>query len=171
MASSVKPALFLDRDGVVNVDTDYLYRIEDVVFIDGIFDLVRAYRSRGYKVFVITNQSGIARGRFSEADFQTLTLWMTDQFAKRGAPIDAVYHCPHHPNVTGPCHCRKPEPGMLLQAAHEHSIDLARSLMVGDKERDILAAHRAGVRETYRLDAHATQSEATRIISSLRQLL
>lgn len=165
------PALFLDRDGVVNVDTNYLYRIEDVVFIEGIFDLVGAYRERGFKVIIVTNQSGIARGRYSEADFAVLTEWMQTEFALRGAPIDAVYHCPHHPSVTGPCSCRKPEPGMLLRAAQEHDVDLAHSVMVGDKERDILAAKRAGVPTTYLFDRHPEATEATRVIASLKELM
>lgn len=165
------PALFLDRDGVVNVDTDYLYRIEDVVFVDGIFDLVRAFRGRGYKIIIVTNQSGIARGRYSEADFAVLTAWMQAEFALRGASIDAVYHCPHHPSVTGPCSCRKPEPGMLLHAAREHRIDLAHSVMVGDKERDIRAAIRAGVLSTYLLDSHPEATEATHVIASLKEIV
>lgn len=167
---SVRPALFLDRDGVINVDTDYLYRIEDVVFIDGIFDVVKMYRDRGFKVVVVTNQSGIARGRFSEEEYQTLTSWLKHAFAERGAPLDGVYHCPHHPDVTGACSCRKPEPGMFLQAAEALGIDLEHSVMIGDKERDIIAAHRAGVRETYLLDAAAQTSSASRIIKSLREL-
>lgn len=166
-----KPALFLDRDGVINVDVDYLYRIEDFEFIDGIFELCAAYQSRGFLIVVVTNQSGIARGRYSEEDYARLTRWMIDAFAKRGIRIDGVYHCPHHPDVTGPCACRKPEPGMLLQAADELGIDLENSLLVGDKERDILAAHRAGIRKTYLFDAQARTSEATRIISSLRELI
>ncbi|MBD3801170.1 MAG: D-glycero-beta-D-manno-heptose 1,7-bisphosphate 7-phosphatase [Campylobacterales bacterium] len=164
------PALFLDRDGVINVDTDYLYRIEDFEFIDGIFELCTAYQARGFLIVVVTNQSGIARGRYSEADFDRLTAWMVEEFSKRGVKIAGIYSCPHHPEVTGACSCRKPEPGMLLQAAEELGIDLTRSVMVGDKERDIVAAHRAGVRETYLFDAKAQTTEASRIIKSLREL-
>jgi len=173
MASSsvAAPALFLDRDGVINVDTDYLYRIEEFEFIDGIFELCAAYQARGYLIVVVTNQSGIARGRYSEADFARLSAWMVDAFAERGIRIAGVYHCPHHPEVTGPCACRKPEPGMLLQAAAELGIDLERSVMVGDKERDIIAAHRAGVKETYLFAEDVGKSAATKIISSLRELV
>lgn len=166
-----KPALFLDRDGVVNVDTDYLYRVEDFEFIDGIFELCAAYQARGYRIVIVTNQSGIARGRYTEEDFARLTAWMIGAFADKGVRIDGVYHCPHHPEVTGHCECRKPEPGMLLRAAQELDIDLERSLMVGDKERDIVAAHRAGVKETYLFDADAQHTEATKIIGALRELV
>jgi len=169
--SGKRPALFLDRDGVVNVDTDYLYRIEDFEFIDGIFDLCAAYQARGYLIVIVTNQSGIARGRYSEEAYARLTAWMVEAFDVKGVRIDGVYHCPHHPEVTGACSCRKPEPGMLLQAARELDIDLERSLMVGDKERDIVAAHRAGVKETYLFDADAPRTEATKVIGSLRELV
>lgn len=165
------PALFLDRDGVINVDTDYLYRIEDFEFIDGIFELCAAYQARGFLIVVVTNQSGIARGRYSEADFDRLTAWMVEEFGRHGVKIAGVYYCPHHPEVSGACACRKPEPGMLLQAAEELGIDLAHSVMVGDKERDIVAAHRAGVRETYLFDADAKATEASRTIKSLRELI
>ena len=169
--SDIKPALFLDRDGVVNVDKDYLYRIEDFEFIDGIVDLCAAYQARGFLIVIVTNQSGIARGKYGEDAFARLTAWMVEAFAEKGVRIDGVYHCPHHPDVTGACDCRKPEPGMLLQAARELHIDLKHSLLVGDKERDIVAAHRAGVEETYLFDANAEQSEATKIISSLREIV
>lgn len=161
----------MDRDGVVNVDTDYLYRKEEFEFIDGIFELCTAYQAKGYLIVIVTNQSGIARGRYSEADFAHLSAWMVGEFGKRGIKIAGVYHCPHHPDVTGRCSCRKPEPGMLLQAAQEFGIDLEHSLMIGDKERDIAAAHRAGVKETYRFDPNARESDATAIISSLRELI
>ena len=166
-----KPALFLDRDGVVNVEKNYLHRIEDFEFIDGIFELCGHYRDRGYLIVIITNQSGIARGYYSEADFETLTAWMLGEFKKRGIEIAGVYYCPHHPEISGECSCRKPEPGMFLSAASELGIDLERSVLVGDSERDVVAARRAGVKETYLLSDTATTSEATKIIPSLRGLL
>jgi len=166
-----KPALFLDRDGVVNVEKNYLHRIEDFEFIDGVFELCQAYSERGFLIVIVTNQSGIDRGFYSESDFETLTQWMVGEFAKRGIKIAAVYHCPHHPDFSGVCSCRKPEPGMLLQAAAELDIDLERSVMVGDSERDVEAAHSAGLRESYLLKAGASSSAATKIISSLRELL
>jgi D-glycero-D-manno-heptose 1,7-bisphosphate phosphatase len=173
MASSAKttPALFLDRDGVVNVEKNYLHRIEDFEFVDGIFELCRRYRDKGYLIVIVTNQSGIARGFYSEADFKKLTAWMTAEFEKRGIEIAKVYYCPHHPEISGACRCRKPEPGMFLDAARELDIDLERSVLVGDSERDIVAAQRAGVKETYLLGASATASAATKIIPSLKGLL
>lgn len=165
------PALFLDRDGVVNVEKNYLHRIEDFEFIDGIFELCRSYQSHGFLIVIVTNQSGIARGYYSEEDFEKLTRWMVAEFKKHGISIAKVYHCPHHPDISGACECRKPEPGMLLQAAKELNIDLAHSVLVGDSERDIVAAYRAGVKETYLFDAGAPKSEATKTISSLRELL
>ena len=166
-----RPALFLDRDGVINVEKNYLHKIEDFEFIDGIFELCSKYQRLGYKIIVVTNQSGIARDYYSEEDFERLTAWMVQAFKAKGIVIDGVYHCPHHPDISGTCSCRKPEPGMLLDAAREHAIDLAASLLVGDSERDIIAAHRVGVKESYLYSKEATRSEATRIIRSLRELL
>jgi D-glycero-D-manno-heptose 1,7-bisphosphate phosphatase len=144
------PALFLDRDGVVNVDHGYVCRPEDFQFIDGIFDLCRAAQRQGYLIVVITNQAGIGRGYYSEADFAALTAWMVERFAAEGITIDGVYFCPFHPeHGVGPykadAPCRKPNPGMILQAAEEHGIDLARSMLVGDKPSDIQAGVAAGV--------------------------
>jgi len=170
-ASGNRPALFLDRDGVVNVEKHYLHRIEEFEFIDGIFELCKRYAERGFLIVIVTNQSGIDRGFYSESDFETLSAWMVGEFAKRGIAIAGVYHCPHHPDFSGACSCRKPEPGMLLQAAAELGIDLEHSVMVGDSERDIEAAHGAGLRESYLLNTKAASSAVTKIISSLRELL
>ena len=171
MKGEKRPVLFLDRDGVVNIEKNYLHKIEDFEFVDGIFELCRHYQERGFLIVIVTNQSGITRGYYSEADFEKLTQWMKAEFKKRGINIAGVYHCPHHPDISGACSCRKPEPGMFLQAAKELDIDLPHSVLVGDSERDIVAAHRAGIEETYLLDSDAIQSEATKIISSLRELL
>ena len=166
-------ALFLDRDGVINRDREYLHRQEDFEFIDGIFELCRHYQERGYRIVVVTNQSGIARGYYSEADFAGLTAWMCERFEEEGVTITAVYHCPHHPEITGPCRCRKPEPGMLLQAARDHRIDLNASVLIGDAPRDIEAALRAGVPKRYLFDpaGRAPAAEATKTIQSLKELL
>lgn len=149
-AAAARPALFLDRDGVINVDHAYVHRREDVEFIDGIFDLCRSARRRGYLVVVVTNQAGIGRGYYTEHDFQRLTDWMLERFGAEGAAIDRVYFCPYHPvhgvgryKVDSPF--RKPGPGMILQAAEELGIDLARSVLVGDMATDIGAGHAAGV--------------------------
>ncbi len=146
-------ALFLDRDGVINVDHGYVHRAEQMEFCPGIFDLVRQARARAYAVVVVTNQAGIGRGYYSEADFQALSEWMLGEFARRGAEIDRVYHCPYHPqHGIGPYRCespwRKPNPGMLLQAAADLNLILAQSLLVGDSPSDIEAGQRAGLRHT-----------------------
>lgn len=171
MSNQKRPALFLDRDGVINVDIDYLHKIEDFDFIDGIIELCRHCQAQGYLIVVVTNQSGIARGRYSEEDFETLTHWMVEEFAKEGVQINGVYHCPHHPDITGKCRCRKPEPGMLLDAAEDLEIDLAHSLLIGDKERDIEAAIRAGVPTQYLYAPSASEisTKATAVISSLNE--
>jgi len=165
-------ALFLDRDGVVNVEKEYLYKIEEFEFIEGIFDLCRHYQSLGYLIFIVTNQSGIARKYYSETDFSTLTQWVIDAFKKEGVTITKVYHCPHHPKISGVCSCRKPEPGMLLQAAKEYNIDLSKSIMIGDKERDVEAGINAGLRESYLFDETGmlTKSKATKIVKKLDEI-
>jgi D-glycero-D-manno-heptose 1,7-bisphosphate phosphatase len=145
-----RPALFLDRDGVINIDHAYVHKREDFDFIDGIFELVRAARERGHLVFVITNQAGIGRGKYTEADFHELTTWMCAEFASRGAPINKVYFCPYHAehgigHYKAESPFRKPNPGMILQAAQEFDIDLAASVLLGDMETDIQAGVSAGV--------------------------
>ncbi|GAA5181629.1 D-glycero-alpha-D-manno-heptose-1,7-bisphosphate 7-phosphatase [Niveibacterium umoris] len=147
---SSRAALFLDRDGVINEDPGYVHRIDEVRFIPGIFELARAAVQAGYRIIVVTNQAGIGRGYFSEAQFQQLTVWMCEQFASAGAPLTAVYHCPHHPEhgigeFRRDSHDRKPAPGMLLRARDEHGIALEDSLLIGDKPSDTEAALRAGV--------------------------
>jgi D-glycero-D-manno-heptose 1,7-bisphosphate phosphatase len=144
------PALFLDRDGVVNVDTGYAHHPDQIEFVDHIFDVVAAATRAGYKVFIITNQAGIGRGYYTEAQFHALTRWIGEQFAVAGGAIERTYFCPHHPEhgigeYRRQCQCRKPQPGMLLQAASDYDIDLAHSLFVGDKRSDMQAGQRAGV--------------------------
>ena len=143
-------ALFLDRDGVINVDTGYVSRREDFRWIDGIFETVRAANALGLACIVATNQAGIARAYYSETDFHALTDWMLQQFSEQGAPLKAVYYCPYHPDGIGQYRQadhpdRKPNPGMLLRAAREWGLDLAASALVGDQDSDVLAATRAGV--------------------------
>lgn len=138
-------ALFLDRDGTINKEKNYVYKIEDFEFIEGIFELVRSYEQRGFLIIVITNQAGIARGLYSEAEYEELTGWMTGKFLENGIRITKVYHCPHHPDYTGICNCRKPEPGMILQAIDEFNINPEESVLIGDKKSDILAGKNAGI--------------------------
>jgi D-glycero-D-manno-heptose 1,7-bisphosphate phosphatase len=154
-------ALFLDRDGVINEDRGYCHRIEDFAWVDGIFDTVRTANALGFAVIVVTNQAGIARGYYTERDFQRLTDWMRTEFEAAHAPIASVYYCPHHPegmhpyNIVSPN--RKPAPGMLLQAAADHRLELARSLLIGDQESDILAGRAAGLAHTALFAPHGVR--------------
>lgn len=151
MQASARPALFLDRDGVINVDRGFVARREDFEWLPGIFDAARTARRLGYALVVVTNQSGIGRGYYSEGDFADLTDYMRERFAQEKAPLDAVYHCAFHPDALEeryrhPDHpWRKPRPGMILAARDEHGIDLARSAMVGDRLSDAEAGVAAGV--------------------------
>jgi len=154
----LRKALFLDRDGVINVEKNYLYKKEDFEFIDGIFELCRFFQKQGYLIFVVTNQSGIARKYYSEEDFLDLTKWMEEEFIKQKIDIAKTYFCPHHPDITGVCECRKPQPGMLLQAAKEFDVDLENSVLIGDKQRDIEAASNAGLKKTYLFDGKKIKS-------------
>lgn len=147
----MQPALFLDRDGVINVERHYLHDIADVEFVPGIFDLCRYWQGRQYALFIITNQAGIARGFYGESQFHTLMEWMTGRFAAEGVQIRQTYHCSHHPDFTGPCECRKPAPGMFLRAQREHAIGMSRSINVGDKASDMAAGMGAGVGHNFLL--------------------
>ena len=146
----MKKALFLDRDGVINEDIGYLHRPEEFRFKDGIFELCRAAKERGYLLIVATNQSGIARGYYSEEEYQKLTNWMRERFLEKGVLIDEIYHCPFYPDeklgvygVDSPD--RKPNPGMFLKAREQYDLDMGRCVAVGDRETDVEAAHKAGI--------------------------
>jgi len=168
----MQKALFLDRDGVINVEKDYLYKIEDFEFIDGIFELCRHYTELGYLIIVVTNQSGIAREYYNIDDFNRLTLWMQNEFLKRDIRLQKVYFCPHHPDISGECSCRKPKPGMLLSAQKEFDIDMKNSILIGDKERDIEAGLNAGLSQTYLFDEadEILDSKATEIVKNLNDI-
>jgi D,D-heptose 1,7-bisphosphate phosphatase len=145
-----KPAAFLDRDGVLNVDIGYLHRREDCIWIDGAKEAVRLLNAAGYFVFVITNQAGVARGLYSETTVLELHDWMSMELASCGAHIDAYYYCPHHPEGSvAPygqvCSCRKPAPGMINTALSEWSVDARGSFLIGDRPSDIEAARAAGL--------------------------
>lgn len=148
--NSKKKALFLDRDGVINVDYGYVCSKERTCFIEGIFDVCRRARGMGYALVVVTNQAGIARGYYSELEFHQYMIWVKSIFVAQNAKLDAYYYCPHHPDASlaqyrGTCNCRKPAPGMLIRAADELGLDLARSIMLGDKKSDEEASINAGV--------------------------
>jgi len=146
-----RPAAFLDRDGVLNVDLGYVHRIEDLEWVAGAPSAVRRLNDAGYLVIVVTNQSGIGRGYYDEASMESVHQALRAHLAKAGARIDAIYACPFHPEAIverfrHPDHPdRKPNPGLLLRAMEEFPIDPARSFMIGDKDSDMEAARRAGV--------------------------
>jgi len=146
----MKKALFLDRDGIINVDHGYVYKQDDFEFVDGIFELCITAIEKSYDIFVITNQAGIARGLYTITDFEKLSAWMLEIFSNNGVEVKKVYFCPHHPSkgdseYTKVCECRKPEPGMIIKAQHEFDLDLDNSILIGDKASDILAAQNAGI--------------------------
>ncbi len=146
--------LFLDRDGVINHETGYLSRVEDVRFVEGIFSLCRTAAGLGYRLIVVTNQAGIARGLYTEADYQTLMEWMRGKFRSEGVELDAVYHCPFHPEhgvgeYRREHEDRKPGTGMLQRGARELGVSLEESVMVGDRCSDMEAANTAGLRQAF----------------------
>lgn len=150
-AGPPRPALFLDRDGVINVDRGYVYRAEDFVWIEGAVETIRAFNARGWWVFVVTNQSGIARGFYTEEQMEALHLWLHDELASRSARIDRIYYCPFHEEGTieryrKDSYDRKPRPGMLIRAMTEFPVVREQSFMIGDKPADLEAAKAAGIR-------------------------
>jgi D-glycero-D-manno-heptose 1,7-bisphosphate phosphatase len=145
-----RKAAFIDRDGVINVESAYVYRIEDFEFLPGAIEALRQLQAAGYLIVVVTNQSGIARGLYTEADYWRLTHHMQAQLSAAGVQLSAVEHCPHLPDaeIEGyrlDCSCRKPRPGMLDRAAIALNIDLSASILVGDRAADIQAGRSAGV--------------------------
>ncbi len=145
-----RPALFLDRDGVLNVDQGYVCRVEDFIWIDGALDCIRAFKAREWLIFVVTNQSAIAFGSYTEADVETVHAHMLKDIRAAGGDVDAVYSSPWHPEATDPAYRktslnRKPGPGMLLQAMAEFPVDREKSFLIGDKETDLEAAKAAGI--------------------------
>ncbi len=143
-------AAFFDRDGTLNVDQHYLYRSEDFIWIEGAIEAIKYCNDHGYKVIVITNQSGVARGYYSEADIHILHEWMNQDLKQYGAHIDAFYYCPHHPAGSVPeyairCTCRKPGTKLIDDACQAFDIDKAQSFMVGDKAIDVECAENAGI--------------------------
>lgn len=143
--------LFLDRDGVINVDTGYLHDVKDLQWELGIMEALAYAHSKGYTLIVVTNQSGVARGYYTEDDVHRLHAHMADVLADHGAPIERFYYCPHHPEgtilaYTKVCQCRKPAPGMIEQACNDYDVDRTVSVLIGDSQRDVQAAQAAGIR-------------------------
>jgi D-glycero-D-manno-heptose 1,7-bisphosphate phosphatase len=161
--------IFLDRDGVINKEVNYLYKIKDFEFIEGIFEACLYFQELGYKLIIITNQSGISRGYYDESDYQKLTQWMLAKFKKNNVKILDVFHCPHGPDSF--CECRKPKPGMFLNANKRYNIDMHNSWMIGDKFDDITAGYNAGIKNTILLrSGHKIQegsSKAKFILESI----
>ena len=134
-------AIFLDRDGTINVEKKYLHRIEDFEFLPGVIEALKLFQDAGYLLIIITNQSGIGRGFYTEEDFQILNVWMIDKLKKMGIDIDKVYYCPHLPNAIIEkyridCKCRKPAIGLYEKAINDFDIDMEKSFAIGDKIRD-----------------------------------
>lgn len=139
-------AAFFDRDGTINVNFGHVYKLNDLEFIPGIPEIIKEYNEEGIPVIVITNQAGIAKGLYTELDMHKFNSYLNKQLKiKYGAHIDAFYFCPHHPDYTGECECRKPKAGMFFKAAKDFAIDLNQSVMYGDKETDKIAAMTAGI--------------------------
>jgi D-glycero-D-manno-heptose 1,7-bisphosphate phosphatase len=156
MDNSKNKAIFLDRDGVINVEKNYVHRVEDFEFIEGVFELCALVQRLNFRILIITNQAGIGRGYYTTDDFDRLTEWMLAQFRARGICIEKVYYCPDHP-VAGVGEYRKnsferkPNPGMILKAKDEFDLDLSKSILVGDKDSDLEAGRAAGVRWNLKL--------------------
>lgn len=170
-------AAFLDRDGVINRDVGYIHRWEDFQFLPGIFETCTQLQAAGFRLFVVTNQGGIARGLFTSSQMHAVHEWMEEQFRQRGIRIEKVYHCPHHPegifaDLIGPCECRKPKPGMILSAQSEFGVDLQRSVLVGNRESDIEAGIAGGVGITVLVEeeAPAPHTRASLVVRSVAEL-
>ena len=165
-------AIFLDRDGVINKEKHYLYKIEDFEFIDGVFDSLKYCQDLGYKLFIITNQSDIGRGYYTNDDFDILTSWMLDKFAKNSITISQVECCPHAPSEK--CRCRKPDTLMVENILQNFDIDLEQSYLVGDKDSDILCAINSGIKNTIQVKTghkfDLEQSKATYVVDSIKDI-
>lgn len=166
MRRDPRPAAFVDRDGVINTDSGHVWRIEDFHFIPRAVGGLSRLAALGFEIVIVTNQAGIAKGLYTERDYERLTLHMLSLLREAKVHVTAVYHCPHHPEGSVPefsraCDCRKPAPGMILRAAAEHGLDLPRSVLIGDKTSDTQAGRRAGVGRTVLVSSgHALPADA-----------
>jgi D-glycero-D-manno-heptose 1,7-bisphosphate phosphatase len=170
----MRPALFLDRDGVINKDFGYVYKIEDIEFIDSIFELVSFAKSNSYLVIIITNQAGIARGMFTEEDFHILNSWICKQFEINNGKIDKTYYCPYHiegviKKYKKNSSDRKPAPGMIEKACLDFDIDKTNSIFVGDKESDITAGVLANIAKPIYFGKNKSKN-AYRSVSNLLEI-
>lgn len=158
----MKKAFFLDRDGVINKDHGYVHTWDKFEIIERTYEALQLIKGRGYLIVVITNQAGIAKGYYSESDFEQLMSKFRTEAASKGIEIDGIYHCPHHPEgvIQGlgiKCECRKPKPGMIKKAAEELNIDLEESYLVGDKLSDIQAGLACNIKESFLIDCHPNE--------------
>lgn len=150
MGQILRPAVFLDRDGTLNVEKGYLFRREDFCYLPGVVDGLKCLISMGFILVIITNQSGIARGFYTEEDYRRLNEWMLADFEQKGIEISGSYYCPHHPDgvvldYVIKCNCRKPATGLFWQAQKELGIDMDKSYAIGDKLRDLAICEESGV--------------------------
>jgi D-glycero-D-manno-heptose 1,7-bisphosphate phosphatase len=150
-------AVFLDRDGVINNDEGfyYIYKPEDLKINEGIFEGLKMLTDAGFKLIIVSNQSGVAKGIYTEDDVRKVHRKLFAELAKNDIKIDAAYFCPHHESVSE-CDCRKPKPGMILQAIEEHNIDPSASYLIGDSERDIIAGNRAGLKKCFLIEKNSS---------------
>lgn len=155
----MKKAIFLDRDGTINVEKNYVHRIDQWEWIDGAKEAIRLLKQHDYLVVVITNQSGIARGYYTKKEVNQLHQWVQQELKSMKVAIDAFYHCPHHPDFTGPCECRKPAPGLVLKAIKELEIDPTLSWIIGDKISDIKSGINAGIEPILVLTGHGNNEK------------
>ena len=169
-------AAFLDRDGVINKDYGYVHKWEDFKFCDGAIEGLKLLKSLDYLLVIITNQSGIDRGFFSQLEYEKLTEKYTKKLSKDGLNIDAIYHCPHHPEYSEPnfkdCNCRKPKPGMIFNAVKEFNINLTNSIIIGDSARDIEAGKNAGIKQRFLITSEKSfQNDKTLFTKSFPSLI
>jgi len=163
-----RKAIFLDRDGVINIEKDYLFKLEDFEFIEGVFESLRYFQRLGFLLFIITNQSGIGRGYYTKDDFSLLTKWMLSQFENENIIISDVQFCPHSPDID--CRCRKPNIGMIENIDKNYPIDFENSWLIGDKQSDIECAKNAKIKHTIQVKSgHSFEkSDADFVIEKLQ---
>ena len=169
-------AIFLDRDGVINIDKGYVYKWENFEFIKGTIKALKKIQSLQYKIIVVTNQSGIARGFYTESEFQVLNKTFLNYLDSKNIVVNGIYHCPHHPLFSkgefSDCYCRKPKPGLFLKAAKENKIVLSESIAIGDKDSDLIAAKKAGIKKRFLIKNNQYKSYSNDLYkSSYKNLL
>lgn len=171
--TSGTPAVFVDRDGTLIREREYLADPAGVEPLPGVVEALRAFQDAGYGVVIVTNQSGIARGLFDEAAYRAVAATVESVLEREGIVVLGSYHCPHHPEITGPCECRKPATGLFRQAARDHGLDLARSVYIGDRIRDVAPGLELGgqailVRTGYGSAEAASAPAGVKVVDDLR---